>query len=98
MKKACSPAEKRNSSEQSRQVSVRSWYTFFWSSWLALGGGPGPARCRPVPAESGGIATAGTGADVGPGTHSGENTRGVNTRHATNALYFGFEMANLARS
>jgi hypothetical protein len=26
-KNACSPAEKVNSSEQSRQVSVRSWYT-----------------------------------------------------------------------
>src|SRR2546430_14680698 len=26
-KKVCSPAEKMNSSEQSRQVNVRSWYT-----------------------------------------------------------------------
>jgi hypothetical protein len=28
-KKACSPAEKLNSSEQSRQVRLRSWYTLF---------------------------------------------------------------------
>jgi hypothetical protein len=75
-KKACSPVEKMNSSEQSRQVSVRSWYTLSGSSQgsnaEALGIDPGSTAPGRVRAQEGPLAL-GVGRAV-PGTHSAENT------------------------
>src|SRR5437870_8205564 len=47
-KKVCSPAEKMNSSEQSRQVNVRSWYTLLFLHGADAETEPGPTEmgCR----------------------------------------------------
>jgi hypothetical protein len=77
-KKVCSPAEKMNSSEQSRQVSVRSWYTL----WFLLGANaerpaPGLLGGRSVVREPRREVRAVWFGRVPARNPSGENTRGV---------------------
>jgi hypothetical protein len=79
-KKACSPAEKVNSSVQSRQVRLRSWYTLSRPS-SGTGRRDGEARAtewasgRRRARQRGGARPVGPGSE--PGTHDREDRRAV---------------------
>ena len=78
-KKACSPLEKVNSSEQSRQVRVRSWYTLSRSSCGVIRPGwrRGPPRlCKDRQKTALGSAVV-SRSRLGPGTHVAENSVAV---------------------